>query len=139
MPRKISIPFDDIVKAINEYKNKIFEGHEMLVGPTHPIWADIREGLNGEISKKCIYTILKCNRNDVLRIIQIKPHDDVIMSNDTSIELIDNDSSDFEIESHSDNDIEKINFKITLSKEEWAAIHCEKKYQLNNSTYLNRN
>lgn len=69
----------------------------------------------------------------------IKPRDDAMMSNDTKMTLMDNDSSDFEIENSSDNDVENINFKITLSKEEWAEIYDEKKYQANNSSYLNRN
>jgi len=68
MPRKMSIPFDDIrgVEAINVYKNTIFEGHETIVGPTHLIWADIRQRLNGEISEESVYTTEKCNRNYVL-------------------------------------------------------------------------
>jgi len=141
MPRKMSIPFDNIEEAINVCKNTIFEGHKMIVGPTHPIWADTRQRLNREISEKSLYTIVKCNRNDVLNKIHIKPGDNVnnMMMNDSKMTLMDNDSSDFEIETSSDNDIDTINFKITLSKEEWAKIYCEKKSQLNNSRYLNRN
>lgn len=56
----------------------------------------------------------------------IKPRDDAMMSNDTNKTLMNNDSSDFEIENSSDNDIENIDFKITLSKEEWAEIYGEK-------------
>jgi len=69
----------------------------------------------------------------------IKPRDDAMMKNDTKMTLMNNDSSDFQIENSFDNDIENINFKITLSKEEWAEIYGEKKYQANNSSYLNRN
>lgn len=42
MPRKMTIPFDDIVEALNIHKNTIFDGHKMVVGPKHPIWADIK-------------------------------------------------------------------------------------------------
>jgi len=59
----------------------------MIGGPTHPIWADIRQRLNGEISEKSLYTIVKCNRNDVLNKIHIKPRDDVnnMMLNDSKM------------------------------------------------------
>jgi len=30
MPRKMSIPFDDIVEALNIHKNTIFDGHKMV-------------------------------------------------------------------------------------------------------------
>lgn len=139
MPRKSSIPFDDIVEAIFGYKETIFDGHEMIVGPTHPVWADIRRKLNGEISEKSLYTIIKCNRNDVLSKLHIDLHDDASKTTEIVGAVVDNSTSDFEIENISKNNIDKIDFKITLSKEEWAEIQCEKKYQLKNSKYLNRN
>jgi len=134
----MNIPFDDVVYAIEVNKNTIFDEHQnMIVGPTHPIWADIRQQLNGEISQKSLYTIVKCNRHDVLSKINIKPRDDGLMNKE--ITVVNNDSSDFEIEECSKNDTEKINFKITLSKEEWEAVQSEKKYQSNNSKDLKRN
>lgn len=126
MPRKMNLPFDDVVDAIDVNKNTIFDEHQnMIVDPTHLIWADIKQQLNGEISQKSLYTIVKCNRNDVLSKINIKPRDDGLK--DKEITAVNNDSSDFEIEESSKNDTEKTNFKITLSKEEWTAIQSEKK------------
>jgi len=80
---------------------------------------------------------VKCNRNSELRKINIKPLYDGLK--DKEISVVNNDSSDFEIKESSKNDTEKINFKITLNKEEWAAIQNEKKYQSNNSKDLKRN
>lgn len=59
MPRKMCIPFDDIVEAIKAKKDTIFDKHNMVIGPTHSVWSDIRKQLNGEISEKSLYTILK--------------------------------------------------------------------------------
>lgn len=145
MPRKMSIPFDGIVEAINKHKNIIFNKHEMVVGPTHSIWSDIKKQLNGEISEKSLYTIVKCNRNNVLGRIHIKLLGSV--SKDTGVEEAVMDFErynliDFETDNNSDNsthnETDKINFKITLGKEEWAAMHCEKMYSLKNSRYLKR-
>lgn len=135
MPRKMKIPFDDIVEAIYLNKNSIFDGHKMVVGPTHSVWSNIKDQLNGEISEKSLYTIVKCNRNNVLSRIHINA-----VPKNTEVEDTDKEkyASDFEDENSSENDIDKINFKITLSKEEWAAIQSEKSYQLKNSRYLKR-
>lgn len=140
MPRRLKLPFDDIVKAIHMRKNTIFNGYEMVVGPTHPIWAEIRQELNGEISEKSLYTKVKCNRNDVLNKINIKC-DDVqkyIETEEVELDVEDN-NSDFKVEDRLESDIDKIYFKITYSKGEWKAIQCEKKYQSKHSRNLKRN
>lgn len=78
---------------------------------------------------------MKCNRNNVLSRIHINA-----VPKNTEVEDTDKEkyTSDFEDENSSENDIDKINFKITLSKEEWTAIQSEKSYQLKNSRYLKR-
>lgn len=139
MPREMCIPFDDIVEAIEAKKDIIFNEHNMVIGPTHSVWSDIRKQLNGEISEKSLYTILKCNRNDVHSRIRIKPLNNV--SKDTEIEeaiidLKENNLIDSETENSSDNENDTINFKITLSNEEWTAMQCVKTYQLKSSRYL---
>lgn len=80
---------------------------------------------------------MKCNRNDVLSKINIKSCDGGLK--DKQITVVNYDSNDFEIEETSKNDTEKNNYKITLSKEEWAAIQSEKKNQSNNSIDLKLN
>jgi len=93
----------------------------MIVGATHPIWADIRQQLNGEISQISLYTIVKYNRNDVLSKMNKKPRDDGLKNKEIIVVIL-----KFEIEESSKNDTEKINIKITLSKEEWQKYRVKK-------------
>jgi len=118
MPRKMKVEFDKVIEAIKKYENTIFQGGN-IVGPTHPIWSEIQNNLNREISTKSLYTIVKCDRNDILNKLNIKS------SGHVSQELV----SDCNTENESDDneDIENIVFKITLSKEEWNSIKCKKK------------
>jgi len=131
MPRKAKVPFVEIVEAIKKYEDSIFQGFVHIVGPTHPIWSEVQKSSIGELSTKSLYTIVKCNRNDILSKLNInKPSESILK------ELEDDDNTDNEY-SDSEN-IENMDFKITLSKEEWSSFKCEKKYHEQSSQYLTR-
>lgn len=130
MPRKMKVPFIEIVEAIKKYEETIFQGHN-IVGPTHPIWSEVQNNLNGEISSKSLYTIVKCDRNDILSKLNINNPRGPSSEEVDGDNITENECSDSE-------NIDNIEFKITLSKEEWNSLKCEKKYHEQNSQYLTR-
>lgn len=132
MLRKLKVPLDEVIEAIKKCKDIIFQD-DKIVGPTHPIWSEIENNLKGEISKKFLYTIVKCDRYDILNKLNIK-----LREHDSEQLIDDSNNSNTDNEYNGNDDIEKIDFKITLSKEEWNSLKSEKKYKEQNSQYLIR-
>jgi hypothetical protein len=77
----MKIEFDKIVKGVEKFKNSIFKENVMAVGTTHPIWEQLKQHLNGEISTKSLYTIVKCNRNGILNKLNITLNKDSVLDN----------------------------------------------------------
>lgn len=103
------------MKLLKHFKSDIFKENKVNVGPTHKVWEDIKVFLNGEISTKNLYTLVKCNRQNILSMLEYL------------VEI----TSEFENYSDSDSslkdsiNVESFKFKITLSAEEWKKLICD--------------
>lgn len=49
MPRKMQVSMKEITEVVNKYVGIIFNGKNVIVGPSHMVWEDMRTDLNGKI------------------------------------------------------------------------------------------
>lgn len=56
MPRKMNVPINTIADVVKKYLGFIFKDNNVIIGPSHLIWATIKNDLNNKISEKSLYT-----------------------------------------------------------------------------------
>lgn len=136
MPRPPACTNHEIVHALSEAKDRIYNGH-FIEGPTHPVWNDLREQLQMKMSSKSIYTYVKLNRHNCWETIGLKIND----SNSTDQEHI---NEDIEEDNNDTRQTENLHFKLDIPIEDWRTQWTEeveyndKERHVRNYTILKR-
>lgn len=123
MPKLYQINFDQILAVLQNKIEDIFDPNtNKLRSPNHACWNDIRKLFNFHISSKYLYIIVKEDRRQIFTKLNITKENTCVQELSTS-EIFEESSSKEDSDSSSSN---KLNFKITLSKDEWKKIYDPK-------------
>lgn len=124
MPRKTAYDISNLIFHLTENKEEIIDNIKSEINPpSSNIWQKVSKLMNYEISAKNIYTVVKLNRYDVMRKLNLVPTPAL----ESKSEQVNYDPEFLNYYSNSESSDQSeenvLSFNITLMAEEWANIY----------------
>jgi len=118
MPKVPTVPFNEIILALKNKQNSLFNESGKIMPPTAKVWNEISSNLNHHVHPKYLYTIVLENRKNCLTEFNI-------ISKDNTNSIFDQKSIKSNTSSSSEDTFppDSLQFNITLTRNEWDEIY----------------